>query len=49
VRLIEDPELEPPVITVPVELVVRESSGGARAEEAEEGTPEGRRPSRGTG
>ena len=25
-RLIEDPELEPPVITVPVELVVREST-----------------------
>jgi LacI family transcriptional regulator len=27
-RLIADPELEPPVITLPVELVVRESSGG---------------------
>jgi LacI family transcriptional regulator len=42
VRLIEDPELEPPAITVPVELVVRESSG-ARVEEPEEGKPEGRR------
>ena len=27
-RLIEDPDLEPPTITVPVELVIRESSGG---------------------
>jgi LacI family transcriptional regulator len=31
VRLIEDPEFEPPVITVPVELVVRDSTGGAEA------------------
>jgi LacI family transcriptional regulator len=30
VRLIADPETEPPVITIPVELVVRESSGGRR-------------------
>jgi LacI family transcriptional regulator len=42
VRLIEDAELEPPAITVPVELVVRDSSG-ARAEEPEERKPEGRR------
>jgi LacI family transcriptional regulator len=42
VRLIEDPELEPPAITVPVELVVRESSG-ARAEAGKEGKPDGRR------
>lgn len=32
VRLIDDPELEPPRITVPVELVVRESSGARPAE-----------------
>ena len=31
VRLVEDPELEPPQITVPVELVVRDSTGGERA------------------
>ncbi len=31
VRMIADPELEPPAVTLPVELVVRESSGGARA------------------
>jgi LacI family transcriptional regulator len=43
VRLIEDAELEPPAITVPVELVVRESSGGPRPEGREE-SPEGRRP-----
>ena len=30
VRLIQEPELEPPVITLPVELVIRESSGGPR-------------------
>jgi LacI family transcriptional regulator len=27
-RLIEDPQLDPPAITVPVELVVRDSTGG---------------------
>jgi hypothetical protein len=27
--MIEDPELEPPVVVVPVELVVRDSSGPA--------------------
>ena len=31
VRLVEDPALEPPQITVPVELVVRDSTGGERA------------------
>jgi LacI family transcriptional regulator, galactose operon repressor len=29
IRLIEDPDLEPPVITIPVELVVRESTSGS--------------------
>ena len=36
-RLIEDPDMEPPTITVPVELVVRESSGGAAPGESEDG------------
>jgi LacI family transcriptional regulator len=31
IRLIAEPELKPPVITLPVELVVRESSGGESA------------------
>jgi LacI family transcriptional regulator len=29
IRMIEDPNIEPPVITIPVELVVRESTSGA--------------------
>jgi LacI family transcriptional regulator len=44
-RLIEDPDLEPPVITVPVELVVRASTAGRRGEHRETSTtgrgPEG--------
>lgn len=33
-RLIEDPDMEPPTITVPVELVIRESSGGTPVAES---------------
>jgi LacI family transcriptional regulator len=35
-RMIADPELEPPVITLPVELVVRESSGETGSSKAAE-------------
>lgn len=41
VRLIDDPELEPPAIIVPVELVIRDSTGGARGDL--EGSSGGRR------
>jgi LacI family transcriptional regulator len=37
VRMIADPETAPPVISLPVELVVRESSGGPRTEPAGRG------------
>ena len=36
-RMVEDPEIEPPTITVPVELVIRDSSGGRPSPEGKGG------------
>ncbi len=42
-RLIEDPALEPPTITVPIDLVIRDSTAG-RGGKDEEASAKGRRP-----
>ncbi|MGZ8626195.1 MAG: LacI family DNA-binding transcriptional regulator [Actinomycetota bacterium] len=38
VRLVEDPDLKPPAITIPVELIVRDSTGGPDPADADPGT-----------
>ncbi|MGZ8604790.1 MAG: substrate-binding domain-containing protein, partial [Actinomycetota bacterium] len=38
VRLVEDPDLKPPAISIPVELIVRDSTGGPDPADADPGT-----------